>query len=124
MVADRDLSVHLLSQDHLPLAAPSPRPSCTATGMERNPIGDKKRPISPLAIIAVKRFSFEGIDKRQDFCASKNPRAGTTPAEVEADKSLTIVSESLQAKPEAREKTPSIIWSDNIDGCEPEKTFL
>ncbi|RMX46503.1 hypothetical protein pdam_00023269 [Pocillopora damicornis] len=84
--------------DHLPWVAPSPRPSCTATGMERNPIGDKKRPISPLAIIAVKRFSFEGIDKRQDFCASKNPRAGTTPAEAEAeaDKSLTIVSESLQ----------------------------
>ena len=64
--------------------------------MERNPIGDKKRPISPLAIIAVKRFSFESIDKRQDFYASKNPRAGTTLTEAEADKSLTIVSESLQ----------------------------
>ena len=75
----------------------------------------------------MKRFSFEGIDKRQDFCASKNPRAGTTPAEAEADKSLTIVSESLQvviSETRSTGKTPSIIWSDNIDGCEPEKTFL
>ena len=76
----------------------------------------------------MKRFSFEGIDKRQDFCAStQNPRAGTTPAEAEADKSLTIVSESLQAvisETRSTGKILSIIWSDNIDGCEPEKTFL
>ena len=80
-----------------------------------------------LAIIAVKRFSFESIDKRQDFYASKNPRAGTTPTEAEADKSLTIASESLQvviSETRRTGKTLSIIWSDNIDGWEPEKTFL
>ena len=89
------------------------------------PCGDKKRPISPLAITAVKRFSFEGIDKRQDFCAStENPRAGTTTAEAEAVKSLTIVSQSPQAvisETRSTGKAPTIIRRDNIDGCESEK---
>ena len=89
------------------------------------PCGDKKRPISPLAITAVKRFSFEGIDKRQDFCAStENPRAGTMTAEAEAVKSLTIVSESPQAvisETRSTGKAPSIIRRDNIDGCESKK---
>ena len=89
------------------------------------PCGDKKRPISPFATTAMKRFSFEGIDKRQDFCAStENPRAGTTTAEAEAVKSLTIVSESPQAvisETRSTGKAPSIIRRDNIDGCKSEK---
>ena len=70
----------------------------------------------------MRRFSFGGIDKRQDFWAStENPRVGTTQAEAEADESLTIVSESLQvviSKTRSTGKTPSIIRRDNIDGCE------
>ena len=71
----------------------------------------------------MKRFSFGGIDKIQDFCASKNPRAGTKPTEAEADQSLTIVSESPQAvisETRSTGKAPSNIWRDNIDGYESE----
>ena len=73
----------------------------------------------------MRRFSFGGIDKRQDFWAStENPRVGTTQAEAEVDESLTIVSESLQvviSETRSTGKTPSIIRRDNIDGCESNK---
>ena len=71
----------------------------------------------------MKRFSFGGIDKIQDFCARKNPRAGTKPTEAEADQSLTIVSESPEAvisETRSTGKAPSNIWRDNIDGYESE----
>ena len=73
----------------------------------------------------MRRFSFGGIDKRQDLWAStENPRVGTTQTEPEADESLTIVSESLQvviSETRSTGKTPSIIRRDNIDGCESNK---
>ena len=73
----------------------------------------------------MRRFSFGGIDKRQDLWAStENPRVGTTQREAEADESLTIVSESLQvviSETRSTGKTPSIIRRDNIDGCESNK---
>ena len=73
----------------------------------------------------MRRFSFGGIDKRQDLWAStENPRVGTTQTEAEADESLTIVSESLQvviSETRSTGKTPSIIRRDNIDGCESNK---
>ena len=73
----------------------------------------------------MRRFSFGGIDKRQDLWAStENPRVGTTQTEAEADESLTIVSESLQvviSETRSTGKTPSIIRRDNIDGCKSNK---
>ena len=73
----------------------------------------------------MRRFSFGGIDKRQDLWAStENPRVRTTQTEAEADESLTIVSESLQvviSETRSTGKTPSIIRRDNIDGCESNK---
>lgn len=84
--------------------------------------GDKKRTISPLAIHAVKRFSFDSMDKRQHFYAMKDPKAEIALTITEADKSRR--SESPQAginETGYTGKSPSAIRRDNIDGCESEK---
>ena len=85
--------------------------------LNRNGSGsaEKKRTISPLAKEA-KRFSFDSVGKKQNFCAKD---FGAEIALLVSDASpLTPRRQSNESEPAI---SPGTIRRDNIDGCESEK---
>ncbi|KAL9973235.1 hypothetical protein ACROYT_G019659 [Oculina patagonica] len=80
----------------------------------------KKSPISPLAKDKVKRFSFDGVGKRQGLC-TRDSKAGIALMVTDADKASRPESPQSEANESEPAISPGTIRRDNIDGCESEK---
>lgn len=76
--------------------------------------------ISPLAKEAVKRFSFDGVDKRQNFYA-KESRPGIALMVTDTDMPSRPESPQAEINKSGYPTSPSTIRIDNIDGCESER---
>lgn len=80
----------------------------------------KRTPISPLVKDKVKRFSFDGVGKRQGLCA-RDSRAGIALMITDADKASRPESPQSEVNEYDPAISPGTIRRDNIDGCESEK---